>query len=45
VTGQQNVYCSKGYWEYGPCEGCEDEICDGKDNDCDGTTDEGQLND
>ncbi len=41
IDGQQNVYCSKGYWEYGPCEGCEDEICDGKDNDCDGTTDEG----
>jgi len=41
IKGQQNVYCSKGYWEYGPCEGCEDEICDGKDNNCDGSTDEG----
>jgi len=33
-------YCSNGTW--GPCDGImpRDEFCDGKDNDCDGQTDE-----
>lgn len=43
MNGYQNIYCYKGFYEYGPCNPCEDEICDGKDNDCDGETDEGEY--
>ena len=39
--GTQNIYCQKGQLIAGPCDPCEEEICDGVDNDCDGDTDEG----
>ena len=32
AKGFQNVYCSKGFYEYGECVPCDDEICDGIDN-------------
>ena len=43
VNGFKNVYCHKGFFEYGECEPCDEEICDGEDNDCDGETDEGEY--
>ena len=43
--GTQKIFCNKGNYQYGDCvTPCEEEICDGKDNDCDGDIDEGQLN-
>ena len=43
VHGEQAIWCNKGHKGFGPCVPCLDEICDGIDNDCDGTTDEGQY--
>jgi hypothetical protein len=39
--GEQTVYCNKGQLQYGPCNPCEEEVCDNIDNDCDGDVDEG----
>ncbi len=36
--------CGEGELECAPDEAVEPEVCDGADNDCDGTIDEGQLN-
>lgn len=43
--GVATVFCDKGMLSQGDCESdCFEEICDYQDNDCDGETDEGQLN-
>jgi len=43
--GAQKIYCNKGHYEYGECvTPCTEEICDYKDNDCDGQIDESQTN-
>ena len=43
--GLQKIYCNKGHFQYGDCiTPCQEEVCDGEDNDCDGDIDEGQLN-
>lgn len=41
-TGQRDVICDKGTVVKTDCILCEDEVCDGKDNDCDGEIDEGE---
>jgi hypothetical protein len=41
TLGKQNVVCDKGKLFLSDCQPCILEICDGKDNDCDGETDEG----
>lgn len=41
-TGRRDVICDKGTIVKTDCVLCEDEICDGKDNDCDGEIDEGE---
>ena len=38
--GTKQKWCDKGFWKYGPCDPCIPEICDNKDNDCDGEIDE-----
>ena len=43
--GTQDKICNKGQIQYTDCISlCEEEICDGEDNDCDEHIDEGQLN-
>jgi len=39
--GILDVYCDKGKVQVTDCSPCTEEICDGKDNDCDGEIDEG----
>jgi len=41
--GIQTVYCDKGKVTLTECDPCTKEICDGKDNDCDGEIDEGEY--
>ncbi len=45
-VGRQEVQCDKGRLYYGECVSCisSDEVCDGRDNDCDDNIDEHQLN-
>ena len=44
--GTQDKVCDKGKIKYTDCVSlCQEEICDGEDNDCDDQIDEGQLND
>ena len=40
VQGTQEKWCEKGVFKYSDCNPCEEEICDGKDNDCDEESDE-----
>ena len=42
-TGRQRVLCDKGQIIHGPCTVCEDEVCDGIDNDCDDRVDENPV--
>lgn len=42
TLGQQQVVCDKGNLIHLPCQPCEDELCDGLDNDCDSRLDEGR---
>ena len=39
--GRRIVWCDKGRIRRGPCEPCSIELCDGEDNDCDESIDEG----
>tara|TARA_R110002153_G_scaffold6483_2_gene29554 strand:+ start:3659 stop:5746 length:2088 start_codon:yes stop_codon:yes gene_type:complete len=41
-SGKRDVICDKGVIVKTDCALCEDEVCDGKDNDCDGEIDEGE---
>ena len=41
--GIQDVICDKGKVQLTACTPCTEEICDGKDNDCDGEIDEGTF--
>jgi len=37
--GSQEKWCDKGVWKYTDCIICEPEVCNGKDDDCDGEID------
>ena len=39
--GKRKTWCNKGWYEYGPCLACEPEVCNGVDDDCDDSVDEG----
>jgi len=41
--GRQRVLCDKGQIVHGLCMPCDEEVCDGEDNDCDDQIDEGQY--
>ena len=41
--GRQRVLCDKGSIVHGPCVSCDEEICDGEDNDCDNRIDENPV--
>jgi len=41
--GIQDVVCDKGKVQLTECTPCTEEVCDGKDNDCDGDIDEGEY--
>lgn len=43
MIGQQRVLCDKGRIMHGPCVLCEQEQCDGQDNDCDDRVDEDPI--
>lgn len=40
ALGKQNVICDKGKLFLSDCQACEPEVCNAKDDDCDGLTDE-----
>jgi hypothetical protein len=39
LHGTHRKYCDKGHFKYTECVPCEEEICDGTDNNCDGIID------
>mgnify|MGYP001215593930 CR=1 FL=1 len=41
--GRQRVLCNKGDLLHGPCRPCNEETCNGEDDDCDNLTDEGRF--
>jgi len=41
--GRQRVYCNKGSLIHDPCQPCDEETCNGLDDDCDNRTDEGRY--
>ena len=43
TLGRQQVLCDKGNLLHLPCQACEEEVCDGEDNDCDDLVDEGRY--
>ena len=43
TLGRQQVICDKGNLLHLPCQPCEEELCNGLDDDCDGGLDEGRF--